>query len=398
MVSGNRPSLALTPEFRLVAACSWIPPSYLAAENAAAIGSICAGQLDWQHFLYLVQLHGLQALACENLSRHKTIAVPVTIMTVLKEWRKCLVLNSLHRSSELLRLLVEFRNKGIDIIPLKGEMLSQRLYGSIGIRRSSDLDILVRVEDLDAACQILEEVGYFCSLHGTLLTFKQKRYVRDNLYHLEFHNPKKHITVELHWRLGSLWSQDHMAHVWNNIEIVPWMGVDVMCHNSNLQLLFLCDHGSRHRYFCLKWLGDIAQAFTLLPDREWPQLLALAEMLDLTTTLAHSLLLINWIHSVPLNEKVTAFVNEDKYVVKLSRKIFRLLHHGSITGVSHGQRLGGLLCSWQVLRLRSSLPILRTLKPSLIAAGDFHEYPLPDYLFWLYYPIRPISWLRHYFR
>ena len=398
MTLGVRPDLAFSPEFRLVAACSWIAPDHLEAEKSAEVASICAGQLDWQHILYLVRVHGVQAVVFETLNRHATIVVPDAIMTVMKEWRKCLVIQSLHQSSELIRLQGTFSSKGVDVMPLKGQMLSQRLYGTLGMRTSSDLDILVRTADLDSACQLLEADGYCCSLHGTVLTSKQKAYIRNHLYHLEFYNQRNNITVELHWRLGSHWSPEHMALVWENIEKVSWLGAEVVCQNSILQLLFLCDHGARHRFFCIKWLSDVAKAFTALPDREWCNLLALAEALDLRATLAHSLLLVNWVYSVPLNQEVTAFVNGDKSVLKLSRKILRLLHLGSSAGVSHGRRLGGLFCSWQVLRLRSSLSLLRTLKPSLIAAADFHDYPLPDSFFWAYYLLRPFSWLRNYFK
>lgn len=390
--------MALTPEFRLVAACSWIAPPDLEASRSAEIASLCAGQLDWKHVLYLVKLHGVQALVCETLGRLDTIAVPAATMAVLKEWRKVQVVNSMYRSAELLRLIGDFRRKNIDLMPLKGEILSQRLYGSIGMRCSSDLDILIRTDDLDAACQLLEEDGYCCSLHGTKLTSKQKNHIRDNLYHLEFYNQSKNVAVELHWRLGSLWSAKHMALAWDNIDILPYRGFEITCQNDNLQLLFLCDHGSRHRFFCLKWLSDTAKAFTALPGREWHSLLALAENLDLSAALAHTLLLVNWIYKVPLKDEVASFVYKDKHAEKLAHKVFGLLHLGSFAGVSRGRRLGGVLCSWQVLRLRSSLSLLKTLKPSLIAAADFHDYPLPDSLFWLYYPLRPFSWLRNYWR
>jgi len=109
----------LSPEFRLVAACSWIPPSHLELEDSAEITSICAGQLDWQRVLYLVRIYGIQSLVYEVHSRHEAIAVPDAIMTVLKECRKYLVMNSLHRSSKLLRLHGKFRSKDVDIISFK---------------------------------------------------------------------------------------------------------------------------------------------------------------------------------------------------------------------------------------------------------------------------------------
>jgi len=386
----------VTPEFRLLAASSWMAPEHLVAQQSARIAACFDDEIDWKLFLSLVGMHGVQPVVKSTLARYAPGSVPEWVEIKLKEWSTVITVRSLRHTHELLRLVKIFRQEGIEILPLKGELLSQQLYGALGMRSSSDLDILIRQDCLDEVCCRLESEGYRCSLHGAELTPRQKNYIRDNLYHLEFHNERKGIIVELHWQLGSLWLPEQMDLAWKSLDTLEIAGEKVHSLNSSVQLLFLCDHGSRHRFICLKWLSDIARSVALLPENCWQELLILADALDLRRTLAHALLLANRVYGVPLPDSVLSFIHSDRYAGKLSHKVYDLLQLSATANVSRGKRLGGLLCSWQVLRLRSSLPVMRTLRTTLVAAADFHDFPLPDSLFWLYYPLRPVSWLWRY--
>ena len=57
---------SLTPEFMLLAACSWIAPSSLEQMQQERIATLCNKQVDWGEFLALVDYHGVQALAYET--------------------------------------------------------------------------------------------------------------------------------------------------------------------------------------------------------------------------------------------------------------------------------------------------------------------------------------------
>jgi len=386
----------VTPEFRLLAATSWMAPESLAVQQSANIAACFDEKVDWEVFLSLVGMHGVQPVVRSMLARYAPGEVPDWVEIKLKEWSTVITVRSLRHIHELLRLVKIFRLHGIEILSLKGELLSQKLYGSLGMRSSCDLDILIHLDCLDEVCCRLESEGYLCSLHGAELTPRQKNYIRNNLYHLEFRNERKGITVELHWQLGALWMPEQMELAWTSLDTLEISGEKVHSLNSSAQLLFLCDHGSRHRFICLKWLSDIARSVALLPEESWHELLIMADALDLRRTLAHALLLVDRVYGVPLPASVSSFVYTDRYAGKLSLKVYDLLRLGATANVSRGKRLGGLLCSWQVLRLRSSLPVMRTLRTTLVAAADFHDFPLPDSLFWLYYPLRPVSWLWRY--
>jgi hypothetical protein len=52
------------------------------------------------------------------------------------------------------------REHGISFVPLKGPLLSYRIYQDAAVRFSHDLDILVDLENLETVVQILLENGY----------------------------------------------------------------------------------------------------------------------------------------------------------------------------------------------------------------------------------------------
>jgi hypothetical protein len=386
-----------SPEFQLLLATSWLAPEHLAADQAAQIASCCVRAIDWHAFISLARLHGVHPVVSTNLNRCGKGRVPAEILARLKDLSRNNTLNALRQAQELLQLVSRFQSQGIDIIPLKGQFLSHQLYGTIGMRCSSDLDILVHPDYLEETFRSLDRDGYVCCLHGTKLTPRQMRHIRTNLYHLEFIHESRNIYLELHWNLGSLWLPEQMALVWDHVTTNRWQNKEVRCLDQITQLLFLCDHGARHRFTYLKWLSDIARIIACLTDEEWTELLARSIPLDLRNTLVHTLFLVNWVYGVSIPDRAQDFMCNDESAYKLSRKIFGLLQLHSTSQASYSRRIGGLYCSWQVLRLRSSLSLFRTLRPSLIAAVDFHDFPLPDSLFWFYYPLRPLSWLWRYY-
>jgi hypothetical protein len=389
----------LTPEFKLLVACSWIAPPELEHEQADKIASLCRDGIAWDAFLSLVCKHGVQALVYEVLFRYGSDNIPEHIRESLKSQKIQICATSLQHASELLYLITKFSEQDIELLPLKGVALSLQLYGDISMRSSCDLDILVRSEDLEKVDHILEAEGYSCSLLGNQLTAKQRAYLETNFHHLEYGHTVKRICLELHWRFGSLWPPDQMSMCWDRTAQIELMGRPINCLDDDLQLLFLCDHGARHGFDSLKWLSDIASILSSKRSKDWESLHELAECLDLKRTLASSALLAKWLYGISLPEELNELIRKDKKAVSISITIYTMLCLDGTAKNSMGKSQGSLNLSWQKLRLRPSFPISAALKPKLVAIFDFLDFPLPDSLFWLYYPLRPVSLIwRHFFR
>ena len=169
---------SLTPEFRLLAACSWIAPPALEQDQAERIASLCKEGIDWEEFLSLVRRHGVASLAYTMLCRHAGDRLPMAIRGILKADYIQSSGQALRQTAELIRIGKLFSEQGIEMIPLKGVLLSQRLYGTPAMRHTLDIDILVKHEDLDRTDAILKGERYQCDQLYSGLTIKQKHFIK----------------------------------------------------------------------------------------------------------------------------------------------------------------------------------------------------------------------------
>ncbi len=391
--------MCYSPEFRLLAACSWRAPERYADRQAVLIAGLCGEAIDWSRFARLVDQHGIQCLAYENLRRHGGEGGPDHLLASLKEQKVRIAVASLRQAAETLDLARKFSGQGGELLPLKGAQLSSQLYGEPGMRNSCDIDVLVRRDQVDRACELLEAEGYRCSLLGGALTPRQRDYLKTHFHHLEYSHPERGLFLELHWRFGSLWTPEQMDEVWRRAVTIDWMGHRTGTPDNDSLLLFLCDHGARHGFYSLKWVGDIARMVACRDEESWQGLLERAEELDLLRTLAHAGLLVHWLCGVDLPAGLRMRIVNDRAAVAITEAVCRQYLSCDAGGISSGKPAGSMKLAWLKLRLRPSIPLWRSLKPKMVAVFDFMDFPLPDRLFWLYYPLRPVTIIwRHFFR
>ncbi len=84
--------------------------------------------------------------------------------------------------------------RGLFLLPLKGLVLAQALYGDIAARSMADLDVAVRPRDLERACQLMLELGWRRSFGD------RARYAPPHGHDVSFTNADGHV-LELHHRL-----------------------------------------------------------------------------------------------------------------------------------------------------------------------------------------------------
>jgi hypothetical protein len=394
-MSGNLLSIpecfSLSPEFRLLAACSWIAPAALEQVQTEKITSLCNEEIDWDTFISLVRRHGVTSLAYAALGRHAGDKIPYEAIERLRTRNSHGRRQALFQAAELIRLIKLFTGQGIDVIPLKGVFLSHLLYGDLGMRFSVDLDILVKPAQVEQAEQILLAEGYFCDYHGLALSARQKQHVRTHIHHYDFVHAKSGLHVELHWNFGS-WLPVQVSTLLNHTTQQKWQGNSVTCLDDDALLLMLCDHGARHEWCNLKWLGDVARLLADEQKIKWERLVALANQVDLQRMLAHSALLVHWIYDIPLPPEVHKLIQQEKMAASLSERALVFMQMSAKELASAGKRAQRLRAAWQMKRLRPSLPYGVVLKSALIPLDDFQVLPLPASLFWLYYPLRPVLW------
>ena len=175
--------------------------------------------------------------------------LPAAVRAALAQGaRECLVRNlCLHR--ELLRLLGELNRAGVPVIPLKGSFLAHELYGDLALRPMSDIDLLVRPEDVPRSDAVLRATGCIrateqgADYHTSYVT-------RDG--------GDAGVVVELHHHLA----ERHTARldirsVWASASRIGWEGREIWTMALPDLFLYLCLHAAKDGLASLRSLLDI---------------------------------------------------------------------------------------------------------------------------------------------
>ena len=179
----------------------------------------------------------------------------------------------LHHAAGILRALQE---RGIEVIVLKGLYLVEQVYPEIGLRTFSDLDLLVRREQLADALTLMQNQGY------RLSTWYDPQAQNTDIKHLPPLEKAQYPTLELHW---SILEEDEpfeieAAGLWERAVETTIAGVKTRALDSEDFLLHLALHFTyQHRLRGgLRNLYDIAEVLEQRMARmNWQKLLATAQ-------------------------------------------------------------------------------------------------------------------------
>ena len=161
---------------------------------------------------------------------------------------------------EFIQLTDALSEAAISFIPLKGPILSYRLYKDACFRISHDLDFLIDVNAMKKAIDIVEKCGYQPDSFYWPDNLKQERALLKMDNHIVYFHPEKQLYIELHWKLFLHDITD--AKVLNdviksNTNEIRLLERNFQVFNNELELLYLIIHGGLHAWFRLKWLLDV---------------------------------------------------------------------------------------------------------------------------------------------
>jgi hypothetical protein len=255
--------------------------AHLSEDAAHRIRALVRKDLNWIDLIGLAMQHGTTGLLYSNLQRICPDSVPLGVLKPLAARYNSQASEAQHRAGELVRILAALEKQGVFAVAYKGPILSQRLYGSVGLRefsKSSDLDILVREPDLPKAKAVILDHGYDeDSQTEREWIFRQ----RDGGRPLEL---QWHFTTHL-CRVS-----DDPGRFLQRFEMVPL--ADTMARSLPLEVYFvvLCLHATKHKWRTLKLICDIAEILAS-PDVDWDYVVREANALGIRRMLALGVLL-----------------------------------------------------------------------------------------------------------
>ena len=204
---------------------------------------------EWQDAFQVAEQETILPYFAARL-RQTGAALPGPIQDDLSRAEREAARNSFWWTSELRGILQAFAAAAIPVIPLKGPMLAERIYGGIALRQSCDLDLLVRPEHIGSASSQLEKLGFTSISRPSDHDYAWRRGTTLVELHFDVENPRAF--------------NFDVAGAWKRAGRRDFLGQQVWQFAPSDELLYVCLHGVRHRFERLSHVLDIALALNCL--------------------------------------------------------------------------------------------------------------------------------------
>jgi hypothetical protein len=276
------------------------------------------GPLDWERLWEQGHLHEVLPLISVNLQRLQGQApLPGEWMARARRRSLATMMRNTALADELMRVTAAFTAVGVEVMPVKGIVLAETLYGSLALRPASDLDILVHPSDLPAARAALYQLGFG---HRAEPLFAELHHLYHDLQYFRATDSGE-VCLELHW---ALWAERayHLATdtLWERAVTTGLHGAQVRVLSPEDTLLHLAIHRSRSA-LRLRFVCDVAELLRRHSAAlDWDYVLRQARVGGARTALFFGLALPQELLGAPLPDDVLARLG----VSRLKR---RLLEH-----------------------------------------------------------------------
>jgi len=240
----------------------------LAQPRGAAVELPAAAAWDWERFAELCDAHQLAPYVYWRLTGPPRSAVPAGLLERLRKRFHAVCGRNYRLAKKAVDLTAKLENEGVHALVYKGPSLAMSVYGGLALRPYNDLDLLIRKEHHARVVQLMTGWGFQIApkpavphVRPYLGRPEDPRNV-ERTQEIEFCAPDNTYYADLHWQLGDIfWRSLNPAveKFWDRAErqALPQGSVSTLCRED--LFLTLCAHGNRHRWFCLKWLLDVAE-------------------------------------------------------------------------------------------------------------------------------------------
>jgi hypothetical protein len=202
---------------------------------------------DWPALATLAETHGVLPLVHRALSAAGT-EIPDDFQRAVVNSRQ----SSEMLAAQLEQLLAGFAQHGIDVIPLKGPVLAETLYGDVAMRPCEDLDLLVRVRDFRRAEKVLIDAGWIAPSPADEF---ERQFLRNG------------VLVELHFGVASPRSFPFdLDGAWSRAQTASFRGLPMLALSETDRALYLLLHGLKHGFGKLIWILDAAHALNAVKE------------------------------------------------------------------------------------------------------------------------------------
>lgn len=341
--------------------------------------------IDWSKLARLAAVHGVLPLVATHLNAAAN--TPHAARQHFTRTASQIATRNLQLTGELISIARALGSAGIDLLPIKGPILAQYVYGDIGLRMFGDLDIVVRDRDVASTLKILARRGYKLPHRGMS---RRNAAHAATFGHFSAYRAETAVLVEVHPQLVDprFGFRVRNEDLFDHAEFITIAGHSLRTLARPDLLLYLCVHGSKHLWSRFEWIAAVG----MLMEHggfDVGQVIENANRLGSSRRLLLGMLLPHLLLGAPLDEHAWKKLNADKRVNDLAANILLRLFSTNTNHDAAGESVLSPL-SFHAAAFDRAADRVRYLYRCVVhpAETEFSSVNLPDRLTPLYKPLR----------
>ncbi len=374
-------SMRKEEELLLCCARTYMPPP-----TTARLKALLLEDLDWEYLIQIAQWHGVTPLLYHSLKNTCPESVPQEKLKQLREYFQANSCHNVFLTKKLIAILRLFANHEIPALPFKGAILAEAVYGDLCLRQTRDLDILVHQLHYQKAKDVLIAEGY--------------EVILDLPWECHFVLDGDIICIDLHCKLLPKNYSRSMDdnYWWENWQSFCLAGEMLPNLLPEACFFMLCLHGTKDCWNTLHRICDVAETVRAYPDIDWQQIVDRANRLGCKRIISLALLLAKDLMEMPLPEEVLKEIESDAAAKSLAVQVSQQLFSEPMDDIEGVPQALFHMSARERLddRLQIFVSLMDTHGWFTPTEYDMEFLPLPKFLHFLYYLIRPIRLLGRY--
>lgn len=375
-------------EFQLALSCS-----ALDVEKALDLSSQIRNHNEFNEtdFLIFLRRHHICELAFHTLKENSFFSNSFQLQLELQA--KANQLKAIKAQSIQIKLQEYFDNNNIYAFFLKGILLSRQYYGDIGLRNVVDIDVWVEEINFIKVEDFLRSLGYVGMLDKYDLNSKQLNFLKQTTHDEIFYNESDRSApvVELHWKLRNALGNFKFDTNADRglLSRVEENGRSFSVFNHVDQFVFLSVHGAEHAWFKVKWLVDLVH-LTKAIEFDWDKVIIRAKELHSSKEVRLAWELLEQLYYMPKPDPISKIKLSflDRFRVKYI--LGQLVYDGQFCDTKKEKILNVF---YTISLNKKSIISKELIYKNLTNTTDWLTLPLPESLFFLYFPLRPFIWV-----
>ena len=253
--------------------------------------------LDWPKLIEAAEYHGIVPIVCQRvLQSQLSRKLNTEVRERLRRRFQVDLVRGLPLVGEVGRVVEQFERAGVPIIPYKGPVLAEHLWGDPALRVCDDLDFLVEKRNVEEAGVLLDRLGY---RRMALIAPHLRSALLRNASEEQFQHRETGLLLELQWSPAPrVFAVRHdAAATWQRLSSTSFVGRSVLVPSAEDLLMLLSIHGWKHNWSRLLWVGDVAQLLRSA-ELDWDRLMAACRSLRNVRLLSLALRMVDRVYGI----------------------------------------------------------------------------------------------------